>query len=346
MDAENAVAVAAAALPAEALRGRCDIVVPVYEGVNYVRDLLTSIDRCTTYPYRVLLIDDSANDRTHEALLDLVSEELWIELHRNPENLGFVQTANRGFDLSEAEFICLMNSDTIVTPGWLERLIDCAQSDPRIAVVNPLSNMAVNLSVPMAPGLNLNTMASALAARSRRDYPDITTAVGFCMLIKRRYLSWLGGFDPIYGHGYCEESDLCMRYTEAGLRVVAADDAFVYHKGCGSFGVWLDRYAVNRRIFDARWQDAYESEYQRFLTRNPLQYIRDRLMRHSIREEEWTDDASRAVTRDSRKVHMSHLTGGKLPLTKNALRAGLVPNRTLGRSATADRLQRTPRTPP
>src|SRR5438067_3670846 len=117
-------------------------------------------------------------------------------------------------------------------------MIRCARSDDKIALVNPLSNRSVNLSVEMLPGCNLETMAAKVAEHAPA-YPDIVTAVGFCMLIKRKYLNWLGNFDPIFGAGYCEESDLHMRFAQAGLRAVLADDVFVYHKGCGSFGSWL-----------------------------------------------------------------------------------------------------------
>ncbi|HPF40569.1 MAG TPA: asparagine synthase (glutamine-hydrolyzing) [Phycisphaerae bacterium] len=283
--------------PAGTRRDRCDIVMPIYDGVNYVRDAVRSILRHTDYPFRLILVDDSANDATFAALEEIAASDDRIELHRNEENLGFVQTANRGMFLADAEYICLINSDIMVAEGWLDAMIRCAQSDPAIAVVNPLSNMCVNLSVPMPPGLNMNTMAEQVAAHTRRTYPALTTAVGFCMLVKRRYLDFLGGFDEVYGRGYCEESDFCMRLTEEGLRVVAADDAFVYHKGCGSFGTWLERYQINRRIFDARWEDAYLRDYHHFLNRNPLQYMRDALYRNTILDADWSRPAARALDR-------------------------------------------------
>ncbi|MCK6485026.1 MAG: asparagine synthase (glutamine-hydrolyzing) [Phycisphaerae bacterium] len=307
------VSALATAASEEGRAGSCDIIVPVYEGVNYVRDLLRSVRRNTDYPYRMLLIDDSANAATHAALRELIAGDDRVELHRNDQNLGFVAACNRGLELARAEYVCLMNSDVIVAPGWLSRMVRCAESDPRIAIVNPLSNMCVNLSVPMAPGLNLNTMAQRVASASKRRYPNITTAVGFCMLMKRRHVERLGGFDPVYGRGYCEESDLCMRYTEAGLRVVAADDAFVYHKGCGSFGTWLERYHINRRIFDARWEEAYLRDYRAFLRCNPLQYVRDAVLRHTIAASEWSLPLADALDRDDRRNRfrtLRRLNGG------------------------------------
>jgi glycosyltransferase involved in cell wall biosynthesis len=105
----------------------------------------------------------------------------------------------------------------------------------------------------------------------------VVTAVGFCLLITRAALERFGTFDEVYGDGYCEESDYCMRITGEGFRTVVADDAFVYHRGGASFGKSRERYLRNRRIFDERWAERYSVEYEAFLRRNPLQYLRDAL---------------------------------------------------------------------
>ncbi len=265
-----------------------DIVMPVYGGLNYVKDAVRSIVRHTSVPFRLIVVDDSDCDVTYAALEEIADWDARIELLRNETNLGFVKTANRGMQAATSKYVCLINSDIIVTEGWLSRMLRCAESDERIAAVNPMSNMCVNLSVAMAPGLNLNTMSRRLSQVSRRDYPDITTAVGYCMLIRRKWLRFLGCFDEIFGAGYCEESDFCMRLTEEGLRIVAAEDAFVYHKGSGSFGTWIERYRKNRVIFDQRWAFAYQRDYDEFLKRNPLQYVRDALLRNTIDYDEWS----------------------------------------------------------
>ena len=64
---------------------------------------------------------------------------------------------------------------------------------------------------------------------------DVVTGVGFCLLLRRSALEQVGVFDEVYGRGYCEESDLCMRLTTHGYRTVVAGDMYVYHKGRGTF---------------------------------------------------------------------------------------------------------------
>lgn len=280
----------------------CDIVVPVYRGVHYFRDLVRSIRKNTDYPYRLYVIDDSADEGTHRALTELLAGDERAELYRNEQNIGFVLSSNLGLGLGRAEFVCLMNSDTLVSSGWLSRMVKCARSDERIAVVNPFGNRASELAAPLGPGLNLNTMAAAIERNSRRHYPDVTTGNGFCMLLRRRVLDSLGAFDEAYKQGYCEESDMCMRFTEAGYRVVVCDDAFVYHKGQGSFGArWRELFEANRKIFDSRWQAAYQRDYAKFKKRNPLQYIRDAVLRHTIRADEWSMASAMLVERNGRR---------------------------------------------
>ena len=289
-------------LRTEVMGGECDIVVPVYRGLHYVRDLVRSIRRNTDVPYRLFVVDDSVDECMHRALSELLAGDDRAELHRNEQNLGFVLSSNRGLELGSAEFVCLMNSDTIVSRGWLSKLIRCARSDPRIAVVNPLGNRASELAAPLGPGLNLNTMAAAVERCSRRRYPDVTTGNGFCMLMRRSVLESLGAFDEAYKLGYCEESDMCMRFTEAGLRVVVCEDAYVYHKGQGSFGArWRELFEANRKIFDSRWRPAYERDYARFKKRNPLQYVRDAVLRHTIRADEWSMASAMIVECDARQ---------------------------------------------
>jgi GT2 family glycosyltransferase/glycosyltransferase involved in cell wall biosynthesis len=265
-----------------------DILIPVYENFSLVRDCVRSIQQFTEMPFRAFVLDDASCPATYERLQDLVAGDSRFQLVRNEENLGFVQNCIGGMKLATADYVVLLNSDTVVAPGWLERMVACAESDPTIAVVNPLTNESGNTSVRFAPGLNLLTMAHRIAKFSKREYPDITTAVGMCLLLRRSAMDHLGGFDPAYIEAYCEESDLCMRFTEAGFRVVAADDAFIYHKGWASYqeGKRQQLYERNRRLFDSRWLAPYDRDWGSYYRRDPLQYMRNALLRSVVRETE------------------------------------------------------------
>jgi GT2 family glycosyltransferase len=79
-------------------------------------------------------------------------------------------------------------------------------------------------------------MVRALERAAVPTYPDLPTGVGFCLYIRRALIDAIGMFDPVFGLGYGEENDLCMRAAAAGYRNVLCEDAFVLHLGGSSFG--------------------------------------------------------------------------------------------------------------
>jgi len=255
----------------------CDIIVPVYNSLTYARDCLDSVLRFSSAKsYQLYIIDDGSDAYTKDFLEDYTWQHDHISLHRNDSNIGFVKSCNLGLQLGRAPFVIFLNSDVVVTPGWLERLIKCAESDDSIAFVNPLTNRAAEIDVPMAPGANFFGMNELVQGTENPAYPDVVTGVGFCMLLRRHVLDELGTFDEVYGRGYCEESDLCMRLTSSGYRTVVADDVYVYHKGRGTFVDRDAQYTANRRIFDGRWKSKYERQYRAFLKADPLAAVRHR----------------------------------------------------------------------
>lgn len=254
----------------------CEIILPVHNGLACLRDCMEALLAYTQRQgTRVLIMDDASDAVTAAWLREQTGREPnWIQLHRHPKNLGFLSSCNRVMEQGESRYVLLLNSDVLVSPGWLERLLVCAESDPCIASVNPLCNRADNIDLAMAPGSSYLAMNAYLSTHSPRCYPDVVTGVGFCLLLRRDALRQVGLFDPVYGHGYCEESDLCMRLTMAGFRTVVADDVYVYHQGGGSFSDGQVRYLRNRRIFDERWNAEYRRQFRAFRRADPLKPVR------------------------------------------------------------------------
>jgi len=228
----------------------------------------------------LLIVDDASDPVTAAWLREQATLHAdWIALRRQDENLGVLETCNRAMSFppgsSEySNYVLLLNSDVLVSPGWLERLLSCAESDPCIAAVNPLSNRADNIDLPMAPGASYLAMNAFLAVQRRDQRHDVVTSVGFCLLLRRSALDQVGLFDPIYASGYCEESDLCMRLLTAGYRTVVAEDVYVYHRGGGSFIDGNERYLHNRRLFNARWSEEYRRRFRAFRRADPLKPVR------------------------------------------------------------------------
>jgi GT2 family glycosyltransferase len=219
------------------------VVVPVYDAAEDLRRCVDSLLACTQSDHRLLLIDDASPDAAVRAYFEELAARALphVTLLANERNLGFTGTANRGFSQAAGDVV-LLNSDTIVTSGWLDALLRCAATDPCIGTATPFSNNAEILSFPRfcennvwPQGADPEPVRAALAESAVPTYPELPTGVGFCLFVRRALLDAIGGFDPAFGAGYGEENDLCMRAANAGWRNVLCDDAFVLHTGERSF---------------------------------------------------------------------------------------------------------------
>jgi GT2 family glycosyltransferase/glycosyltransferase involved in cell wall biosynthesis len=225
-----------------------DIIVCVHNALADVKNCLESINCYTLPPFRLIIVDDGSAAETQEFLSDYAKKQGCV-IHRNEIAGGYTKAANCGLRLSDAEYSVLLNSDTIVTPYWLERLLDCANSDSTIGIVGPLSNTASWQSVPeifdangdwtdnpLPKGLTIQEYADEVARESLRIYPKVGFINGFCFLIKRSLMTEIGIFDEeVFGRGYGEENDFCLRAAKAGWQLAIADDAYVYHAQSKSY---------------------------------------------------------------------------------------------------------------
>lgn len=223
----------------------CDVIVPIYNAYDAVKECIESVLKNTDFKKaHLILIDDKSPDERIIPLLEGYAKKNKnkITLLLNEKNLGFVGTVNRGMKYSKND-VLLLNSDTEVPKGWLDRIMECAYSDSTIATVTPLSNNATLASVPkmfyrneIPNGMTLEEMSKVVRECSLKEYPEIPTAHGFCMYIKREALDKVGFFDEeAFGKGYGEENDFSFRCFKYGYRHVLCDDTYVLHKESQSF---------------------------------------------------------------------------------------------------------------
>lgn len=221
-------------------RSAISIVVPVYNAAEDAGRCFEALNRTVSADQSVIVIDDGSTDPQIDRMLYGLPPS-W-RMIRHIDNQGFVATANHGFRLAGRDDVLLLNSDTAPGGDWLERITACAASDSRIASITPFSNNGEIVSLPelcrSAPmPEDPEQWALACLRAGPPTYPELPTAVGFCMYLRRACLDAIGGFDEsTFGLGYGEENDWCMRATTAGWRHVLCDDAFVAHRGGASFG--------------------------------------------------------------------------------------------------------------
>jgi len=257
------------------------VVIPAFNAPQELNRCLESVAASTPAGTEVVVIDDASTDpATREVLADRRRRAHggWRFL-ANLRNLGFVATANRGMRETAGDMV-LLNADTEVTQGWLEGLARCLASDDAIATATPWTNNGEIASMPRfceanPPPADRAALESAwkqaLAQAGPARYPDIPTAVGFCLAISRHALDRIGLFDEdLFGRGYGEENDLCMRAQAVGMRNVLCDDVYVVHLGGRSFGpLGLKPGEDSMQRLLSRHPD-YLSQVQAFIAADPL----------------------------------------------------------------------------
>lgn len=219
------------------------VIVPVFNALERLEACLESLARTVPPDTRILLIDDASTDPGVRPLLESWVDQAGINsrLLCHQKNLGFVATANHGMRMANSDLV-LLNSDTEVTNGWLQALAACLNSDDTIATATPWSNNGEIVSIPGFCAVNPvpanpDRVARLMASCGHPVYPEMPTAIGFCMAISYRAIERIGLFDEeAFGIGYGEENDFCQRAEKVGLRNVLCDDAYVVHHGGASFG--------------------------------------------------------------------------------------------------------------
>jgi GT2 family glycosyltransferase len=227
-----------------------EIVICVHNALSETIECLESLKRNTRIPHTVTLVDDASEPHVRDTLRRYVDPLPWMKLVENSENLGYTRSANIGLRSASAEWIVLLNSDVIVTPGWLEGLLEAASARPNVAMVGPISNAATYQSVPelydvngkwktnvVPDGLSIDQFAELVSELSMREFPEAPLLNGFCTLLRRAVLDEVGYFDEAsFPFGYGEENDLCIRVRKAGYTLAVADHVFVFHSKSASFG--------------------------------------------------------------------------------------------------------------
>lgn len=264
---------------------QCDIIIPVYNAPDELKECVDSLVKFTEKKHRIIIINDCSPDRNVDVYLETIKDIENISILKNDTNLGFVGTVNRGMSYSNRDVI-LLNSDTVLTKNWLDKLISVAYSDSSIATVTPLTNNGTICSVPnfnedneIPDGFTVDSFAYFVEKISLKLFPQIPTAVGFCMFIKRNVIEEVGLFDAeTFGKGYGEENDFCCRVIEHGYRNVLADNTFVYHKGSMSFkDEKADLINKNLKVLNQRYPYYEKSIHDFIFIKNPLKRIHENI---------------------------------------------------------------------
>jgi GT2 family glycosyltransferase len=257
--------------------------------VNYnTRDLVSQcidslISQASKLSFEIILVDNASTDGSCQVI---ESKFPSVRIVRNARNLGFAAANNQGLALARGQLLLLLNSDTIVMPGSLDKMSDAAEFNHDVGIVAP-KLVYPDGSLQMSYGALPNLMAvfcsffeiktliphsmrrslgrsrwTRLLGKTTANYVDwfsggeVTTkvlsrdllATGACLLIRRQCFEEVGFLDPNI-FMYCEDADYCQRVHAAGWKILYLSEATVIHIKGGTAG---ERY---------RWTSphAYES---------------------------------------------------------------------------------------
>jgi O-antigen biosynthesis protein len=223
------------------------IVTPTWNNADYTVRCFESVFK-NTENYKIIWVDNGSEKKDVEKVKNYLEENNVPHVAiLNDENLGFVKGTNQGMNLAiedNADYAVLLNNDTEVYEGWLERMIAVADSRDKIGIVGPLASPShgwqdINNLRKKRPDefkdlLEYNNDPESYAklikdtydGKSVEVYPNVAF---FCTLIKKEVLNDVGVLSEDYGLGFGDDDDYCSRTLDAGYKIYLAKDVFIFH---------------------------------------------------------------------------------------------------------------------
>jgi O-antigen biosynthesis protein len=200
------------------------IIIPVYNALEFARACIESVyEARTSVPFEIIVVDNGSYPEVGVWLAREQKQRQHFDVVHFDQPLGFARAVNEWALRAKHDALVLLNSDTLVTDGWLDGLRDALLSDSQVGVVSPLTNYAGNpLQVdPKAVSLHPRQVRR-YAARLRNSKeliyePERVTF--FCVMIRRELWRLLAGLEEGYGAGNGEDNDFCLRARLAGYRL-------------------------------------------------------------------------------------------------------------------------------
>lgn len=216
-----------------------------HNGEEYLESFLPQMDYSSdTYSTQLLVIDNGSTDESVDYIKQWHPEATLIELS---QNYGYAAGYNLGLKAQKSKYLVIINSDVLVTNGWLTPILDRMESDPKVGIVQPKILSLENKKMfeyagacggfidffgyPFCRGRIFDCLEKD---DGQYDEPqEIFWASGAALVIRTDVFHKIGGFDPLF-FAHQEEIDLCWRVKRAGYSVLVHPQSKVYHLGGGT----------------------------------------------------------------------------------------------------------------
>lgn len=256
------------------------VLVPVFNSLAGLDACVASLDRTLPAGSAVIIADDASSDPNVEAMARGWCERSKLDARylRRDARIGLAANCDAAISEAGDDDVVLFKPDAVATTGWLQQMARCAASEPRSATIVPWSNHAELCSFPHFGDSNPppefpEPIVEAAAGIAWQDCPELPTAVGPCMYLRRAALRRIGGLDTDTFIGARAMDDFCLRAAAMGWRNVLCPSAFIVsHGGESSLGIAGEE--LSQLV--GRWPD-YQERMARFIMSDPLYPLRERL---------------------------------------------------------------------
>lgn len=228
---------------------RVSIVIPVCGALSYLVKCFNSLTKFTQN-YELIIIDNGSDNKT-KAYLNDKWVQFGFKLIENEENKGFSYACNQGIKASTCNYVCFLNSDTVLTPNWLGKLMK-GFNQQNAGIVGPSTCYTAGeqcLGHLMENRFKMDDNEIIAMSLSLWEEYKETEIYGWCYLVKREVIDKIGGFDyKTFGIGNGEENDFNYRAELAGYKMYWVKSSYVHHYGHKSFedtGINLNRLLKN-----------------------------------------------------------------------------------------------------
>lgn len=219
------------------------VVIPNWERPNDTVACVRSVEADGYSNLRILVVDNGSTDNSVDSISAACPE---VEILALPENLGFAGGSNAGTDWAlqrAADFVFLLNNDTVVVPSAITALVRALDEDTTWSIAVPKICLHDEPQIIWAAGCRWRRFPPQIkmigfgkrdAAQYNRTR-ELLYATGCALLVRRSVLEDVQGFDPRFAN-YQEDYDFCYRARQAGHRLLYVPDATILHKVAQSLG--------------------------------------------------------------------------------------------------------------
>jgi len=186
----------------------------------------------------IIVVDNNSQDGSAEKVAGAAGDRKGVQIILNKANRGFAGGNNDGARLAVGNTLILLNSDTIVPPGALEKLSALMRTERDWAMLGPVTNQAGNEQKIHTRGKTVSAVlkeGEQWCANSRGDAFPSERLDFFCVAIRKEVYDRFGGLDERFGAGYYEDTDFSLQVKKADLTMMFTEEAFIYHQAGKSF---------------------------------------------------------------------------------------------------------------